>query len=156
LNSKSHKKNEARFEHAKEIGVDAFEEECRLRAEERERAKDTMSNTKMRNFEYWKKQRERGKKKTRQEIAAKRTPEQIERCKEKFQAKKTRRLARKAAEAEAAERLENSESSGKEKKGTKQEAVADPVPSKKKAKVKQEAVAKPVTSKKKAKAKRSQ
>jgi len=162
LNSKAHKKNEARFDHAKEIGVEAFEEECRLRAEERERAKGTVSNKKLRNFEFWKKLRERGRKKTRQEIAAKRTPDQIERCKEKFQAKKARRLARKAAEAaaaadaEAVPRVENCKNSGKRKRATQPEAVAEPLPCKKKAKVKQKAVAEPVASQKKAKASRSQ
>jgi len=138
LNSKMHKKNEARFDHAREIGVEAYEEECRLRAGERERAAGTMSSTKMRNFEYWKKQRERGRKKTRQEIAAKRTDEQKERHYAKWHAKQARRQAKKAAEAEAASQVENSRENGK-KRGIAREDAAGLVPSKKKAKAKEAA-----------------
>jgi len=123
LNSKAHKKNEARFEHAKEIGVEAYEEECTQRAEaeeerKRARAAGVMSSKKQRNFEYWKTRRERAPKKTGQErieeIEARRTPEQAAYHADKSQAKLARFLARRAAEAEPAAQKENTGSGKKE------------------------------------------
>lgn len=99
LNSQKHKRNESAFQRAKEIGVEAFEAECRERAEATERAKQGPSKTQLKKEKFWQKRRETRRRKTAAEKAAKLSTAQIELRKQYFQAKKERRLARKQAES---------------------------------------------------------
>merc|ERR1719215_1292243 len=58
LQSAAHKKNERRFERAQAMGVEAFEAECRARAESREAAKSGgMSKRDMKSLKFWEKRR---------------------------------------------------------------------------------------------------
>eukprot|EP00747_Dinoflagellata_sp_TGD_P197781 gnl/TRDRNA2_/TRDRNA2_69567_c0_seq1.p1 gnl/TRDRNA2_/TRDRNA2_69567_c0~~gnl/TRDRNA2_/TRDRNA2_69567_c0_seq1.p1 ORF type:complete len:284 (+),score=106.20 gnl/TRDRNA2_/TRDRNA2_69567_c0_seq1:58-909(+) len=99
LQSKSHKKMEARFEHAKKIGVKAYAKECQARADAREEAamKTGPSKKRQKSDTFWEKKRGKAKKKSGQEQSKDLTAAEIEERKSSFQAKKARRLARKAA-----------------------------------------------------------
>mmetsp|Transcript_46026 Transcript_46026/g.72742 ORF Transcript_46026/g.72742 Transcript_46026/m.72742 type:complete len:176 (+) Transcript_46026:43-570(+) len=106
LQSGFHKKNEKRFNHAKELGIEAYEAECRARAEAREALAGKPSKRKLKNTSYWDKKRKKASdKKDKNRKSGKgsdKAPAQaeIERRKQAFQAKKARRLERrKAAEA---------------------------------------------------------
>merc|ERR1712003_7053 len=101
VQSKSHKKNEMRFEHAKSLGVEAYEAECRARAEAREAlASGENSKRKAKNVAYWEKkrgisqkakQKKVGKSEKRADKSVNITQDDIERRKQLFQAKKARR-----------------------------------------------------------------
>jgi len=97
LQSAGHRKNVRRFERAKEMGVDAFEEECRARAAAREAAASSgqASRRQRKNEAFWAKRREKSKKKSGSEKAKELTATQIEDKKQKFQAKKAQRALRK-------------------------------------------------------------
>eukprot|EP00929_Paragymnodinium_shiwhaense_P122800 TRINITY_DN9591_c0_g1_i1.p1 TRINITY_DN9591_c0_g1~~TRINITY_DN9591_c0_g1_i1.p1 ORF type:complete len:332 (-),score=137.36 TRINITY_DN9591_c0_g1_i1:149-1144(-) len=106
LQSGEHKKNEKRFQRAQELGVKAYTEECKARAEERARAAEDLaarggvSVKKQKNQEYW--QKKRGKQKnSRKEAQKSRSADEIEDAKQKFQAKKARRLERREAEGKS-------------------------------------------------------
>ncbi|CAK0832967.1 unnamed protein product [Prorocentrum cordatum] len=112
LQSAGHRKNVRRFERAKELGVEAFEAECRERAAAREAvaASGQPSRRQRKNEEFWAKRREKSKKKSGGEKAKELTATQIEDRKRKFQAKKAQRELRKkgAAEGVAGKRPEAS------------------------------------------------
>lgn len=101
LQSASHKRNEKRLSHAKEVGVEAYEAECRARAEAREAIRNGESKKKKKNADFWAKRRQKSidkkKGKTRKDKAQNLTSSKIEARKQAFQAKKARRLARKSA-----------------------------------------------------------
>jgi len=122
LQSAGHRKNVRRFERAKEMGVEAFEAECRERAAAREAAAASgqPSRRQKKNAEFWAKRREKSKKKSGGEKAKDLTATQIDDRKQKFQAKKAQRALRKqdADESVAGKRPEAS------KKAT--EAAAPP------------------------------
>lgn len=102
LKSTLHKKNVKRFEHAKEIGVAAFEDECRARAEARRAAKTGTSKRKQKVAEYWAHRLEKGRRKRPgSEKAKDLTPRQIEERKQHFQEKKARRREAAATKGDA-------------------------------------------------------
>merc|ERR1712216_743525 len=100
LQSAAHKKNERRFERAQALGVDAFTAECRERAKAREaQAGGERSKRKLKNELYWEKKREKSKRKGEKDKASDLSDADIKKLKEKFQAKKARRLAARQAGA---------------------------------------------------------
>mmetsp|Transcript_74955 Transcript_74955/g.219573 ORF Transcript_74955/g.219573 Transcript_74955/m.219573 type:complete len:303 (-) Transcript_74955:78-986(-) len=135
LNSNGHKRNERRFEHAKSVGLEAYEAECMERLKAREAAKDgngTSLNA-QKNKEYWKDMRKRALEKSKKDkakgIQKELSEDKIAALKAKFQAKKARRMARK----EAAATQEVPEEAGKKKKAKQlleQPATEEPVKAK--------------------------
>lgn len=106
LQSTQHKRNEKRFEHAKELGLDAYQAECRARAEAKAKVAEEsalgLTKRKQKNFEYWKKKREKQmamkkRKKVDEKTKASVDAAEVEKAKLKFQAKKARRQERKEA-----------------------------------------------------------
>lgn len=95
LQSEGHKKNERRFEHAKEIGVEAYQAECMAKLEAKEAARGQQSKKKLKNSQYWEHRRAKSKI-SGKDKAENPTTIEIERRKLHFQDKKKRRLARKA------------------------------------------------------------
>jgi len=104
LQSTAHLKNERRFARVKEIGLEAFEAECRERAEAREaRAAGLPSKKDLKNKSYWEKKRKKSKRKPAKEESDALSQAEIKRRKNVFQAKKERRLQRKGEGAPAKE-----------------------------------------------------
>jgi len=103
LQSDMHKRNEKRFKHAKEIGVDSYQQECRERAEARQHAEEDsaagLTKKKEKNFLYWQKKREKQLKTKKRNTgdAKELDADEQEAAKLKFQAKKARRKAKREA-----------------------------------------------------------
>mmetsp|Transcript_68134 Transcript_68134/g.200062 ORF Transcript_68134/g.200062 Transcript_68134/m.200062 type:complete len:326 (-) Transcript_68134:37-1014(-) len=97
LQSEAHLKNARRFERASKMGLEAFEDECRERAEAREAADGKASKRQLKKTQHWEKVRAKvsekkgGDTKKEQNLTA----DQIEARRERFQKKKARRLERK-------------------------------------------------------------
>eukprot|EP00933_Yihiella_yeosuensis_P040474 TRINITY_DN34786_c0_g1_i1.p1 TRINITY_DN34786_c0_g1~~TRINITY_DN34786_c0_g1_i1.p1 ORF type:complete len:289 (+),score=104.06 TRINITY_DN34786_c0_g1_i1:63-929(+) len=152
LQSAGHKRNEKNFLRAKEMGVAAYEEECRQKAKERaEKASlaafGVASKRQQRNAEFWDKKRakheEKRNKAREAEKAAKAggktsapgkglSEAQIEVRKAKFAAKKARRMERKAQGAGAAVEAEGDKKTPEASKGKKKReassTTAEPMP----------------------------
>lgn len=97
LQSEAHLKNARRFERASKMGLEAFEDECRERAEAREAADGKASKRQLKKTQHWEKVRAKvsekkgGDTKKEQNLTA----DQIEARRERFQKKKARRLEKK-------------------------------------------------------------
>jgi hypothetical protein len=90
LQSAAHKKNERRFERAQALGVEGYEAECKERAKAREaQARGEKSKRKLKNEGYWEKKRDKSKRKDEKDKASDLSEADIQKLKEKFQAKKS-------------------------------------------------------------------
>jgi len=107
LLSAGHKRNEKRYEHAKVLGLEAYQEECKQKAEAKALEKEKLaagfvSKRKQKNFEYWtlKREKQRKMRTSKKHPQNGLTPAEIDEAKRRFQEKKRRRLERRQASGE--------------------------------------------------------
>lgn len=111
LESASHKRNLRHFERAKEIGVEAYEAECKARAVVREVAKNGASKRSQKKQEFWAKKRKKAK--TNKDVAEKETSGAVKKVKKD----KTKPTADTAVVAKQEKRKQEKDKPGKAKAG---------------------------------------
>jgi len=130
LQSEAHLKNARKFERAKAMGLEAFEDECHANAEARETAAAKASRRGLKKAQFWEKRRAKAaERKGGTRKAPNLSESQIQERKERFTLKKARRLEKKGiapperATEKVAGKAGKAASGGDGKKGS---ATADP------------------------------